>query len=325
VAHDFNNLLTVILGNDRFLLNQLSTVDPLRAYAEEVMRAAERAAALTRQMLALSRREVIQPQLLDINEAIRQSEKLMRRLMGEGVEVVYRLGAGAGRVRMDPSQLDQVLLNLLINARDAMANEGKVVVETERVELGEDYARMHFGVRAGPYSLMSVSDTGAGIDDETKRHIFEPFFTTKAVDQGTGMGLATVYGIVKQNGGDIWVNSEVGVGSTFKVYLPRIEAGSEANHAQAGAGESSGGSEAVLVVEDESGVRDVVRRVLQMAGYRVLEAEGPKEALEIRRKLEGEIHLLLTDVVMPHMGAAASTAATSAMSLWTLWSGLGRA
>ncbi len=210
VAHDFNNLLTVIAGNDRFLLNQLSTLDPSRAYAEEIMKAAERATALTRQLLAFSRRQVIQPLVLNINEALRQSEKLMRRLVGEGIEVVYRLGPDVGRVRMDPSQLDQVMLNLLVNARDAMPNGGSALVETTSVDLGEDYARIHFGVKPGPHVLLMVSDSGVGIDAETQKHIFEPFFTTKPQESGTGLGLATVYGIVKQNGGDIWVYSEVG-------------------------------------------------------------------------------------------------------------------
>jgi len=302
VAHDFNNLLTVIGGNDRFLLNQLSTLDPLRGYAEEILKATERATALTRQLLAFSRRQVIRPQVFQVNEVIQLSEKMMNRLVGEGIEVVYHLGPDAGQVRMDPSQLDQVLLNLLINARDAMPNGGRALVETSRVDLGEDYARMHFGVPPGPRVLLAVSDTGTGMDAETQRHIFEPFFTTKSQENGTGLGLATVYGIVKQNGGDIWVYSEVGVGSTFKVYLPRIEQESEMSHPEPAVAKDSGGTETVLVVEDENGVREVVCTVLRMAGYRVLDAPGPQEALEMSRLHSGEIHLLVTDVVMPHIG-----------------------
>lgn len=302
VAHDFNNLLTVIMGNDRFLLSQLSTIDPARAYAEEIMKASERAAALTRQLLAFSRRQVIQPQVLDLNHAIRQSEKMMRRLLGEGIVVDYRLASEAGLVRLDSSQLDQILLNLLINARDAMPGGGMALVETACVTLGEDYARTHAGVKPGPYVMLAVTDTGKGIAPETQKHIFEPFFTTKPAEKGTGLGLATVYGIVKQNGGDIWVYSEAGVGSTFKVYLPKVDRAVQVDEQREYASSQKGGTETVLVVEDESGVRDVVCRVLRMAGYRVLEARTAQEALNLDRAHRDGIHLLVTDVVMPHMG-----------------------
>jgi two-component system cell cycle sensor histidine kinase/response regulator CckA len=194
------------------------------------------------------------------------------------------------------------MLNLLVNARDAMPNGGSALVETTSVDLGEDYARIHFGVKPGPHVLLMVSDSGVGIDAETQKHIFEPFFTTKPQESGTGLGLATVYGIVKQNGGDIWVYSELGVGSTFKVYLPRIDGGGEMGRTQTAIAKESGGTETVLVVEDETGVRDVVCTVLRMAGYRVLEAPDPHKALEISRADTGVIHLLVTDVVMPHMG-----------------------
>ncbi len=302
VAHDFNNLLTVIIGNDRFLLNRLPAADPGRTYAEEIMKAADRCAALTRQLLAFSRRQVIQPQILDLNQAVRQSEGMMRRLLGEDVKIEYRLEPDAGMVRLDSSQLDQVLLNLLINAREAMPGGGNVLVETANVTLDEEYARAHVGVKPGAYLMLAVTDTGNGIAPEIRKHIFEPFFTTKSSERGAGLGLATVYGIVKQNKGDIWVYSEVGVGTTFKVYLPQVRGPGSLEDAASRTALQSGGDETVLVVEDEDSVRDVVCRVLSMAGYRVLEAQSAKDALSLEQTHDDGIHLLVTDVVMPNMG-----------------------
>lgn len=301
IAHDFNNLLTIITGFDRFLLDRLSTMDPLRGYAEEIMKAAERASAMTKQLLAFSRRQIVQPKIVDLNKAVRESEQMIRRLMGENIDLVYRLSDNAGRVRIDPSQLDQIVLNLLINSRDALPRGGRVTVETAKVQLGEDYAKTHVGVVPGRFAMLAVTDNGLGMDRSVQEHIFEPFFTTKPMDQGSGLGLATVYGIVKQNGGDIWVYSEVGKGTTFKVYLPRIQ---RKGDAEAMAGDVSNklkGSETVLVVEDERGVRDLICTLLSDKGYNVLVAASPREALEQTSREQGHVDLLLTDVVLPEM------------------------
>ena len=301
IAHDFNNLLTIIAGFDRFLLDRLSTLDPLRGHAEEIMKAAERASAMTKQLLAFSRRQIVQPKIVDLNRAVRESEQMIRRLMGENIDLVYRLSSNVGRVRIDPSQLDQVVLNLLINARDALPRGGKVMVETAKVQLGEDYAKTHVGVVPGPFTMLAVTDNGLGMDRSVQEHIFEPFFTTKPADRGSGLGLATVYGIVKQNGGDIWVYSEVGKGTTFKVYLPRIQRKGDAEKMAGDVSSRLGGSETVLVVEDERGVRDLICTLLGDNGYRVLAAGSPREALEISRGEQGAVDLLLTDVVLPEM------------------------
>jgi two-component system, cell cycle sensor histidine kinase and response regulator CckA len=292
IAHDFNNLLTIITGYDRFLLDRLSTMDPLRANAEEIMKAAERASAMTKQLLAFSRRQIVQPKIVDLNRAVRDSEQMVRRLMGENIELVYRLSSNVGRVRIDPSQLDQVVLNLLINARDALPRGGRVTVETERVQLDEDYAKTHVGVIPGPFTMLAVTDNGLGIDRSVQDHIFEPFFTTKSADRGSGLGLATVYGIVKQNGGDIWVYSEVGKGTTFKIYLPKVQRKGEAETTASDVSDRRGGSETVLVVEDERGVRDLICTLLGENGYRVLATGSPRDALEISRGEQGTVDLL---------------------------------
>ncbi len=300
VAHDFNNLLTIISGYDRMLLEGLAPEDPLRTYAEEVAKAADRAGALTGQLLAFSRRQVMRPRTIDVNELIRGADRMLRRLIGEDIDLRLGLGAEAGNIKADPGQVEQIVLNLAINARDAMPDGGKLTIETEVTHLDENYARTHVGVLPGDYVMIAVSDTGHGMDAETKRHIFEPFFTTKEQGKGTGLGLATVYGTVKQSGGDIWVYSEPGRGTTFKIYFPRVaEPVSSADHAARAL--TRQGVETILLVEDEKGVRELVAEMLKRQGYRLMKAADPAEALEISREYGGIIHMLLTDVIMPQM------------------------
>jgi two-component system, cell cycle sensor histidine kinase and response regulator CckA len=299
VAHDFNNLLTTILGYSELVLGRLAPSDPVRGDLQEVRRAAERAAALTGQLLAFSRKQVLQPKAFDLNEGMRNLEKMLGRLIGEDIELTTQLEPSLGTVIADPGQIDQVIMNLAINARDAMPEGGRLAIETANADLDEDYARQHVGVRPGPYVMLAVSDTGVGMDAETRERIFEPFFTTKEPGKGTGLGLAMVYGTVKQSGGNIWVYSEPGHGTTFKIYLPRTDAPAMA--AEAGAVRSGGGSETVLLVEDEEPVRRFARRVLESAGYVVIEAPHAEEALRIVSEWTAPIDLLLTDTVMPGM------------------------
>ncbi len=301
IAHDFNNLLTVIMGYDEMLLGQLSPLSPTRGYAEEILKAAERAAALTRQLLTFGRRQIVRPAVLDVSEALGRTEGMLRRLLGENITLKYCLAPGAGKVLMDQSQLDQVAMNLLINAREAMTGGGSITLETNAVELDETYARTHAGVKPGAYVQISVSDEGTGMDEETQRHIFEPFFSTKGDAGNSGLGLATVYGIVKQNGGDIWLYSQAGVGTTFKVYLPRVDEAADEEAAKKSDMGPMRGAEKVLVVEDEEGVRSLMCDVLRRSGYEVLAATSPQEALEMSRNAGGEIDLLITDVIMPGM------------------------
>jgi two-component system cell cycle sensor histidine kinase/response regulator CckA len=312
VAHDFNNILTAITGYTDLLLDDFRPNDPRRADLEEIRAAAQRAAALTRQLLAFSRKQMLQPRVLDLNEAVQALEKMLRRLIGEDVELVFTPQAGLGAVRADPGQIEQVLLNLAVNARDAMPDGGQLTIETANVELDETYAREHAGVVPGPYVLVAVSDNGHGMDEETRSHIFEPFFTTKEQGKGTGLGLATVHGIVAQSGGHVGVYSTPGRGTTFKIYLPRVAEAVE------GPGEASekrpvaGGRETVLIAEDEPAVREVVAATLQQKGYEVLRAPDGQTALELARSHDGTIHLLLTDVVMPGMTGRALAQALTA-------------
>ena len=302
VAHDFNNLTTAILGYSELMLRRLGADDPLRRHVAEVTRAAERAAALTRQLLAFSRKQLLQPRVLDVAEVLEHSRGLLERLIGEDIELVTRGEPGVGRVRADPVQLDQVILNLAVNARDAMPRGGQLVLEAGNADLDEDYAHEHVTVRPGRYVMLAVSDTGHGMDKETQQRIFEPFFTTKDKGKGTGLGLSTVYGIVQQSGGYVWVYSEVGRGTTFKVYLPRVE--DEADQPVAAAEPAATravASETLLLVEDEASVRELLRELLEEAGYTVLEASRPAEALQIVQSRTEPIQLLITDVVMPEM------------------------
>jgi len=302
VAHDFNNLTTAILGYSELMLRRLGPDDPLRRHVAEVTRAAERAAGLTRQLLAFSRKQLLQPRVLDVAEVLEHSRSLLERLIGEDVELVTRGEPGVGRVKADPVQLDQVILNLAVNARDAMPRGGQLVLEASNADLDEDYAHEHVTVRPGRYVMLAVSDTGHGMDKETQQRIFEPFFTTKDKGKGTGLGLSTVYGIVQQSGGYVWVYSEVGRGTTFKIYLPRVE--DEADQPEPVAGPvatRAEPSETLLLVEDEASVRELLRELLETAGYSVLEASGPAEALQIVQSRTQPIQLLITDVVMPEM------------------------
>lgn len=300
VAHDFNNLLSVILGYAAFAAKELHASDPIRGHIVEIQTAGQRAAALTRQLLAFSRKQVLEPEVLDLNRVLAGIESMLRRLLREDIDVEVHPGAELGGVLADPGQLEQVIVNLAVNARDAMPAGGKLTIATENVELDDAYASRHVAVRPGRFVLLSVSDTGEGMDAATRERIFEPFFTTKENGKGTGLGLATVYGIVKQSGGNIWVYSEPGYGSTFKVYLPRVDAPAvEAAHSPAPV--ATGGDETVLLVEDEDAVRRLAERILRGEGYAVLTAANGGEALLVSEQRRGKIDLLLTDVVMPRM------------------------
>ena len=302
VAHDFNNLLTIINGYAQLLIEPISPQDPRRGHLKEILTAGERAASLTRQLLAFSRRQVLEPRVLNLNSVLADVAKMLRRLIGEDVELVATLKPDLGRVKVDPGQIEQVIMNLAVNARDAMPQGGKLFVETSNVEIDANYARSHSPMMPGKYVMVAVSDTGCGMDLETQAHLFEPFFTTKEKGHGTGLGLATVYGIVKQSGGFIWVYSAPGHGSTFKIYLPFIEEALPTAEPAEAPAELAKGSETVLVVEDEQGVRSLVCEALASHGYKVLEAAGAASALEISEKYTEPIHLLLTDVVMPQTG-----------------------
>jgi PAS domain S-box-containing protein len=299
VAHDFNNLLTIINGFAALLSEQTSAEDPRRGHLKEILMAGERAASLTRQLLAFSRRQVMEPRVLDLSSVLAEIEKMLRHLMGEDVELVTTLRPGLGRVKVDAGQIEQVIMNLAVNARDAMPKGGKLLIETSNVEVDEDYTRSHSNMISGKYVMMAVSDTGSGMNLDTQAHIFEPFFTTKEEGRGTGLGLATVYGIVKQSGGFIWVDSEPGRGSTFKIYFPQVEEVVPTTESTEIRTMQANGSETILVVEDEAGVRSMVCEALMSHGYKVLEATGATQALMISRQHKDPIHLLLTDVVLP--------------------------
>ena len=301
VAHDFNNLLGVIMGYADLMAKRIGAEDPLRRNVQEIQKAAERASALTKQLLAFSRRQVLQPRVLDIHQTIREVESMLQRLIGEDIALVTVLREEVGRVKADPGQFQQVLMNLAVNARDAMPDGGTLTVETANVDLTEDYARKHMGVVAGPYVQLAVSDTGVGMTPDVQAHIFEPFFTTKGPEKGTGLGLATVYGIIKQSGGNIWVYSEPGRGTTFKVYLPRVDEGAAAGVLVDPTPDPRRGHEIVLLVEDDDKVREVVSLALREAGYTVLEARGGAAALALAGSRTEPIHLVITDLVMPGM------------------------
>jgi CheY-like chemotaxis protein len=301
IAHDFNNLLQVVMGFSELLLDRFAPGDPSRKEIEEIKKAGGRAASLTRQLLAFGRRQVLRPEVLNLNALVSNLGRMLRRLISEDVDLVTVLRPGLGRVKADPSQVEQVIMNLAINARDAMPEGGKLTVETENVYLDEAFVREHPDARPGPHVRLAVSDTGRGIGAEVWPHLFEPFFTTKEAGKGTGLGLATVYGIVTQSGGHISVSSEPGAGSIFRIYLPRFQ--EEAGAVPAGQAVSglSPGTETVLLVEDEDAVRDLVSRMLQMCGYTVLEAAHGEEAIRVSERYEGPIQLMVTDVMMPKM------------------------
>jgi two-component system cell cycle sensor histidine kinase/response regulator CckA len=300
VAHDFNNLLTVINSYTELALGAVGHDDPLREDLEQIRAAGARAAELTRQLLAFSRRQVLQPVVLNLNALVTATEKMLRRLIGEDIDLALGLARELGSVKADPGQIEQVIMNLVVNARDAMPGGGKLTIETGEVDLDEAYASQHAGARPGPYVMLAVSDTGSGMDEATRARVFEPFFTTKEVGRGTGLGLSTVYGIVKQSGGYIWAYSEVGVGTSFKVYLPRIAESARSPDAVPPQAPTRR-SETVLVVEDERALRRAAVRILSSAGYTVLDAADGAEALRILEGHAGPLHLLLTDVIMPGM------------------------
>ncbi|MBD0372894.1 MAG: response regulator [Pyrinomonadaceae bacterium] len=301
VAHDFNNLLTVINGHSALALRRLKQDDPLYRKLEAINEAGERAASLTRQLLAFSRKQIMQPKVLDLNHVIFETNKMLQRLIGEDIDLLIGLTPDLGKVKADPGQIEQVLMNLSVNARDAMPKGGKLTIETQNVYLDESYASRHVTARPGRYVMLAVSDTGCGMDAATQERIFEPFFTTKGVGRGTGLGLSTVYGIVKQSGGNIWVYSEVGRGTTFKIYLPCVDTPAEEFKASTDEDKAPLGTETVLLVEDEEMVRNMTREILLASGYQVLEAQHGSEALLVAGQHNGPIHLMLSDVVMPQM------------------------
>jgi two-component system, cell cycle sensor histidine kinase and response regulator CckA len=301
VAHDFNNLLTVITGYSERLLMGLADDDPLRKGAEAIKRSADRAASLTHQLLAFSRRQIMAPKVLDLNSVVSNMNKLLQRLIGEDIELVTHPAADLGRIKADPNQIEQVIMNLAVNSRDAMPQGGTLTVETSNVVLDKSFAARHLGLQPGPYVVLTVTDTGCGMDLETQSHLFEPFFTTKEQGKGTGLGLSTTYGIVKQSNGYIWVESAVGNGSTFRIYLPRIDEATDSPAPAPEARSAPHGSETILLVEDEEAVRHLLRDILRRYGYTVLEAGHGAQAMEICESHEGPIHLVVTDMVMPQM------------------------
>ena len=300
VAHDFNNLLSVILTYSETLIEDLKEGDPMRDDLEQVRRAGDRAADLTRQLLTFSRQQVIEPKVIDLNGVLSGVEKMLLRIVGDDVELTLLPGASIGCVRADPGSIERVIMNLVVNARDAMPAGGKLTVETTNVVLDARYAEGHFAVKPGSYVMLSVSDTGIGMEKATMDRIYDPFFTTKEKGKGIGLGLSTVFGIVQQSGGSVWVSSEVGVGTTFKVYLPQVDAAAEPSRAQASPS-TLRGSETILLAEDEDQVRVAIRGILRRHGYTVLEARNAGEALLLCERHPGTIDLLLTDVVMPKM------------------------
>jgi signal transduction histidine kinase len=302
VAHDFNNILTAISGHSEMLLRQLEAGDPKKKNAEQIEKCASMAATLTRQLLTFSRKQAIEPRVLKLNEVVRNVQKMLRRLIGEDIEFCATLDPGDGHIKADAGQIEQVIMNLTVNARDAMPNGGKVQVSTSNVALDERAAKARSGLSAGQYVMLAVADTGTGMTEEVKTHIFEPFFTTKPLGKGTGLGLATCFGIVKQSAGHIEVETQLGKGTTFKIYFPRVLDPVEMPLVATAEPEAAGGSETVLVAEDEAVVRELAVAVLRERGYRVIEACNGAEGLRLAQERQEKIDLVVTDVVMPTMG-----------------------
>jgi PAS domain S-box-containing protein len=301
VAHDFNNLLMVIKGHTELLLNAVPSPEQVKRKVEQIERAADRASTLTRQLLAFSRMQLLQPRVMNLNGVVEDMGRLLPRLIGEDIELVMRTAPNLGAIRADASQMDQVIMNLAVNARDAMPGGGRLLIETSNEELDSAYSAVHPAIQKGSYVLLAVSDNGTGMDAETQAHIFEPFFTTKEQGKGTGLGLATVYGVVKQSGGFIWVYSELGKGTCFKIYLPRVDQPVERMGSTQTYSEAPRGAGTILLTEDEQDVREVAREFLESGGYTVIEARNGAEAIELVAKQEGGIDLLITDMVMPGM------------------------
>jgi nitrogen-specific signal transduction histidine kinase/ActR/RegA family two-component response regulator len=300
IAHDFNNLMTAVTGYSELALRSLSPDDPLRPRIEVIKGAGERAAGLTRQLLAFSRKQMLQPKVLDLNSVVTGIAQMLPRVIGEHIDLRYRLGESLGQIKADPGQIEQVIVNLAVNARDAMPGGGWLTIKTENVHFTRRFGRGDLTVEPGHYVLMAVSDTGSGMDHETQEHIFEPFFTTKEVGKGTGLGLSTVYGIIKQSGGSLLVYSEVGKGTSFKIYLPRVDEIVENDESVADAANLTG-RETVLLVEDEEVVRNLSKEILETYGYSVLVAANGREGLSLGKEFQGPIDLVITDVIMPLM------------------------
>jgi signal transduction histidine kinase/ActR/RegA family two-component response regulator len=301
IAHDFNNALSVILTYATLMLQDVPEAAPFRGDILEIQHAGQRAARLTQQLLAFSRQQVLQPRVLDLQETLSGMRDMLQRLLGEDVELSLRTSNAVGRVNVDPGQVEQIIMNLAVNARDAMPDGGKLTIETSNFEIDAEYAAARLGATPGPYVLVAVSDTGTGMDADTQARIFEPFFTTKELGKGTGLGLSTVLGIVQQSGGAVSVYSEVGVGTTFKVYLPRTDRAAEQAPSQLPPRAERGGGETILLVEDEEQVREVAGTILRRRGYEVLQAPDGAQALAVAEQHGGAIDLLITDVVMPHL------------------------
>jgi two-component system cell cycle sensor histidine kinase/response regulator CckA len=301
IAHDFNNILSVILSYTEMHLEDLNAGDPMRDDLDEIHKAGQRAVGLTRQLLAFSRQQVLDPCVLDLTHTVEGLDKMLRRLVGEDIDVALLTATKLRGIHADPGQIEQVIMNLVVNARDAMPTGGKLTIETMNIDLDASFAAEHVGVKPGPYVMLAVTDTGSGMDAATLARIFEPFFTTKGPTKGTGLGLATVFGVVHQSGGTIWVYSEVGHGTTFKIYLPALRVGHSTATIPVVPTPAIGGSETILLVEDDDAVRTLVRTILRRAGYTVLDAQNGGEAFLISEQFGASIQLLLTDVVMPRM------------------------
>jgi PAS domain S-box-containing protein len=313
IAHDFNNLMTVITGYAETTMKRIGEPEKVKRALEEIGNAGLRATRLTRQLIAFSRKQILQPQILDLNRIVTNMNRMLRRLIGENIELITVPGEGLGKVKADPGQIEQVIVNLALNARDAMPKGGKLLVETMNAVLTESEIREHSDIPPGPYVKIVFRDNGVGMDPEIVSHIFEPYFTTKDVGKGSGLGLATVYGIIRQSGGDIRVRSEPGKGTTFTIWLPRTEEVSSAREPYELVVDAPHGRETILVVEDEDPVRRMVRETLEDAGYTVLEASGGEEALELLSRNHDDIHLLLSDVVMPKIGGRALAARAASL------------
>ena len=302
MAHDFNNLLMVISGYAEVMTDQIDPDSPLYGKVTAIQQAADRATTLTRQLLAFSRKQILELKVVDLNAIVADMERLLRPLIGENIELITRLGNGLGRTRADAGQIEQVIMNLVVNAKDAMPSGGKIQIQTANVDLNDTYRREHTYIQPGPYVMLAVGDSGSGMDKETLARIFEPFFTTKEKGKGTGQGMSTVYGIVKQSGGYIFAHSELGHGTTFRIYLPCVEDSAQPASLTGSESSAGKGSETVLLVEDEDSVRSLVRETLEMRGYKIIEAENGEQALQVAEAYPGDIQLMITDVVMPGIG-----------------------